>query len=180
MYSRTIKLEDNEIPAKINKETGEIIEEKQPRKYNRLKEGETMVLPEALFHKGFDFTNQFLMSKLNKTEWWILSVMISKAKPNTNSLEPLDDETSFRELELIFNTDRRILRAALKKLFDLGVYARFSVAEVNNPCQTYWILNPYISFKGRVTRTDIIRLFDNTIIALEYKKSTTGKKVASN
>jgi len=176
MYTRTFKLQDNEVPAKINKETGEITEVRN--EFRALEPTREVFNGKALFRKTYEDVDRFLLKKLSDAEYKVVTMMSLMADPGTNSLKPLDDSTSMRTLEDKFGVDRRRMSMILNKLFSLGVYAKFKIAEVDNPYKNYWILNPYISFKGRVIESDIMKLFNNTIIARhhfeEMEKLSTG------
>jgi len=176
MYTRNLKLKDNEVPAKINKETGEIVEVRN--EFKSLELTREVFSSKTLFRKTYEDVDRFLIKKLSDAEYKVVMMMALMADAGTNSLKPLDDSTSMRTLEEYFNVDRRRIRAILDKLFSLGVYAKFKIAEVDNPYKNYWILNPYISFKGRVIESDIMKLFNNTIIARhhfeEMSKLITG------
>lgn len=166
MYTRNLKLKDFEVPAKINKETGEITEVRNV--FNAIGESKQVFGDKTLFRKTFEDVDKFLITNLSDTEYKVVMMMALMAAPSTNSLEPLDDTTSMRALEKHFNVDRRRIVKVLNKLFSLGVYAKFKIAEVNNPYKNYWILNPYISFKGKIIDSDIVKLFQNTVIAKHH------------
>ena len=174
-YEVNLKLEHNESPAKVNMATGEICMLSTKKRFSNLKDDENIILPKGKFTKVFDVTRSFLLERLSKTEWWVLSIMIERALPGTNSMEPIDDDTSMRELERIFKTDRQVLKRALDKLFDIGAYANYSISE-SGERKKYWLLNPYVSFKGRKSNSDIMKIFDKTDIAVYYKNVCMGLK----
>jgi hypothetical protein len=57
----------------------------------------------------------------------------------------------------------------VKKLFELGVFAKFDVVEVDMEYKKYWVFNPYLSFNGRVMETSMKNLFKNTLPAKVYR-----------
>ena len=172
-YTRSIKLEHNQIPAKIDMETGEIIE--LSKCINKFPDNTERWLQHGSFHKTYTHTGEFLIKTLKPVELSVVMVMSIKAEPNTNALIPLDDDTTVRQLEQYFNVSKNRIKGILDKLFKLGIFARFEVATEDNPHMKYWILNPYVSFKGRLVDSDIVRLFQGTIIEKEYSKKSQSK-----
>ena len=92
------------------------------------------------------------------------------AEAYTNSLEPLNDETTINQLASLFGISRNKVTPTLKKLFQLGVYAKFEVVKPDVPYTKYWILNPFLSFNGRTLDSDIANLFIGTVIEKEFHK----------
>jgi reverse gyrase len=164
MYTQTIKLKDNELPAKINVETGEVKEVNH--KKNNIPEGKS-----KLGYDNFSITNNKMAMILEKhcsnEELGIIYKMISKSEFNTNSLNPLTDDTSIRDLANEFNVGKNKVIKIFSKLFELGVYAQISIANDINYGKPYWILNPYISWKGNLINSDIKRHFISTKIVKE-------------
>jgi hypothetical protein len=101
------------------------------------------------------------------------------AQFNTNSLDPLDDEFSTYALEEFFKVDRRKIKKIFKKLFDMGVYGKFSVSEIDEPYKNYWILNPFISCKGKLIESDVVRLFYKTEITQYHFECLKNSKVTT-
>lgn len=168
MYTRNLKLKDNEVPAKINLETGEITEVRNI--FNSIPEGKEMWLKNEKFSKMFTYSWKYLAKTLKEDELKVLVLMSITAQPSTNSMPPLNEEISMRQMEEFFGVDRRKLPNIFKALFDIGVFAKFEVATDEEFYKKYWILNPYISFKGRLISSDIAKLFYGTRIEKEYVK----------
>ena len=168
MYTRSLKLKDNEIPAKINMETGEIKEVRNI--FNSIPEGKELWLKNEKFTKMFTYSWKFLVGNLKSDELKVLIVMSLMAQSGTNSMPPLNEDVPMMQMEEYFGVDRRKLPKIFKTLFEIGVFARFEVANEEELYKTYWILNPYISFKGRLISSDITRLFYGTKIEKEYAK----------
>ena len=164
-YKATIELQHNEIPAVVNAETGEVIIKKRP---NNIPDGKEIFEPKGLFQKTYTKSWVFLKSKLSAFEFSVAFELALMAKANTNSLEPLNDETTVNQLVDRFNISRNKVRPLFKKLFELGVYAKFEVAKQDNPYKKYWILNPYLSFTGKLIESDIAELFKGTLIEINY------------
>lgn len=168
MRTEEIKLNDNERPAKINIETGEIQEVKQ--KANNIPEGKEVFEPNGIFLKTYTKSWKFLKSELTPFEFNVAFQLAIMAKANTNSLEPLNDDTTINQLAEIFGISRNKVTPILTKLYKLGVYAKFEAYKPHIPYTKYWILNPYLSFAGKLISSDIARLFNGTIIEMEYHK----------
>lgn len=168
MYNKRvdrIKLNHEEVLVKLNKETGEIKELKS--RPNNIPSGKELV--EFDFSKAYNpIIWRFLFEELTPLERDIVSRMTLMAEYGTNSLIPLDDDTTIPQLMETFNISKNKVTATFKKLFNLGIYARFEVKRVDVPYTKYWILNPYISFKGKLVDSDIKNLFRGTRIQIYY------------
>ena len=160
MYSQTIKLKDNELPAKVNVETGEIKE--VTNKKNNIPEGKS-----KLGYANFGMLNIELTSKLEKyfsnIEISVIFKMINRCEFNTNSLKPFNNETSVRILSQEFNIGVNQVNKVFKRLFQLGVYLQLSICENDEEIE-YWVLNPNIFWKGRLKQDSIFDHFRNTDI----------------
>ncbi|HPQ79869.1 MAG TPA: hypothetical protein PLG47_05415 [Candidatus Dojkabacteria bacterium] len=162
-YEVVIPLKHHEVPAKINKQTGEITEVRKRR--NNLPKDK------KLFQQN-DFTKVnnkivgYLSKELSNMELAIVFKMIGMAHFNTNSLKPLSNETSLRDLAETFGISINSVKKSFEKLFDYGVYAQFKIAK--NGVKEYWILNPYISFKGRLIDDSIWENFKGTKVEIAY------------
>jgi hypothetical protein len=87
---------------------------------------------------------------------------------NTNSLKPLDDNITIHELMSYFDISEKKVKTTFKKLFELGVYGKFEVAKKNKDYTKYWIVNPYLSFKGKTIEKSITELFKGTHISIAF------------
>jgi hypothetical protein len=165
-YRQEIGLKHNESAAAINLETGEV----RPisKKPNNIPAGKEIFEPNALFQKSYTKSWKFLKSKLTDFEFSVAFELALMAKANTNSLEPLNDETTVYQLVDRFSISRNKVKPLFKKLFELGVYGKFEVYDKTKPYTKYWVLNPYLSFSGSLISSDISRLFSGTEIALNY------------
>ena len=90
------------------------------------------------------------------------------AKMNTNSLEPFNGDTAIGVIANELNIGRNKVTPMFKRFFNLGVYAKFEVALENATYTKYWILNPYLSFSGKLISSDIAALFKGTVIERIY------------
>lgn len=175
MYEKLLKLKHNEKAAKIDMETGEITE--IPTRKNNIPEGKsTFGIDEKGWRKSFDYSWDFLETVLTDMELRVVQKLCRLAKMNTNSLEPLNDETTQVEIASCFKLDHRKTKKLFKKLHVLGVYAKFDVVYEHIPYTKYWILNPYLSFGGKLINSDIAELFIGTKLTNEYYKRLMEKQ----
>ena len=169
MYTQEVKLADNESVMKVNKETGEIKEVvKRP---NNIPEGKEIWQPNALFKKSYTKTWDYLEKELSALEFKAAFSMGMMAKANTNSLEPLNSETAFKELAEVLNVSKNKIKGVIEKLAYYGVFGEFSIINKDDPnWMKYWIFNPYLSFSGQLINSDIPNLFSKTRIADAFFK----------
>ena len=167
-YKATIALQHNEVPVALDKETGNLREIKH--KKSNIPEGKEVFEAKAQFQKTYTKSWIFLKQELNPFEFKIAFELALMAKAYTNSLEPLNDDTTVNQLALFFDISRNKVTPTLKKLHNLGVYGKFEVIEVGITYTKYWILNPYLSFNGQLIDSGIAKLFKNTVIAREFHK----------
>lgn len=178
MREETVKLEDHEFLVKANAITGE---GKDLRKAMRkLEEGKELFKDEGDWVKKYKGMGSFLRRRLSMVERDMVSLMTDMAQFGTNSLDPLDDEKTSIELSEYFGVHRNYIKKSLKNLYDLGVYGKFSVSEIDKHYKKYWILNPYISYGGNIIDSDIKNLFKNTEIAEYHFKLLRDKKALKN
>jgi hypothetical protein len=166
-YTTDVSLYHNEIPVALNQETGEI---RPIHKRNNIPDSKEVFEPQGIFKKDYSYSWEFLYETLTPLELRIVMKLSLMAKINTNSLEPLNDSTTQLEIAEIFQIDHRKSRKIFEKLFKLGVYARFEAYKPELPYSKYWILNPYLSFSGKLIGSDIAKLFEGTTLTNEYKK----------
>lgn len=159
MYTQTVKLQDNEVLMKTNTETGELKD--LPKNNNHLPEGMS-----KLKYSDFSIVNnntiKQLSNFLNNEELGVIMHMISISDFNSNSLNPLCDELSIRDKASILNIKKDKVKQITDKLFRLGVYLSIRVYE--NQEKEYWVLNPNISWRGRLVKDSIFIHFKDTMI----------------
>lgn len=160
MYTADFKLYDNELPAKVNAETGETTILK--KKVNNIPENKEIQKFDE-FNKVNSKAIDFLEKVLTNEELGIVFKMIKRADYETNVMLPLNDESSYRELAEEFGINKNKVGKIFQKLFNFGVYAQVKVA--NGIHSEYWTLNPYISWKGKFIDKNISIYFSNTLIA---------------
>ena len=167
MYRPNLLLKDNEIPAAINADTGEMREVKRGRPRNPNVESVESTLR---FTRQYVKSWQWLRANVSSIAYLVAQDMALMAKPITNSLEPLNGETTIAELATRFQVDRRKVKSVLEELFQAGVYAGFEVYEAERKHTKYWVLNPELSFSGAVRDVSIMPLFRNTRLSKAMRR----------
>lgn len=168
-YTKEIKLKHNEVAAKVNVETGEIKEvTKRP---NNIPEGKEKFIADEMFAKNYTKSWNFLLDNLSAVELKIAIKMSVMAEINTNSLSPLDNNTTIRELSEFFDIGINGVKKVFKHLMDVGVYASFKYGHYQRGIVEEWIFNPYISFKGKLINSDIKELFNKTKVAKVFNSN---------
>lgn len=167
-YTQEVKLNHNESIMILNKSTGEAKELVNKTRPNNIPEGKEVFEPDAIFQKHFTNSWKFLQRELSTLEFKAASSLAILAKANTNSLEPIDDNTAYKELSEILGVSINKVDSVLKKLWDYGIYGKFEVKQADKPYTKHWLLNPYLSFSGKVLHSDIAQLFKGTHIAKAF------------
>lgn len=159
-YKQTIELNNNESLAKVNNETGEVTTFQSNKR--KLPEGKS-----KLDYDNFSIINNNMLKVLFKecsaSEIKVILHMIYLSEFNSNSLNPLNNETSHRELGKIFDLDHKTIKTIFTSLKTLGVYLQLNITEVDG-VKEYWVLNPYISWKGKLKSDSLFLIFANTKI----------------
>jgi hypothetical protein len=162
-YKIEFKLKHDEVPAKINARTGEV--KQLTKKANNIPDDSEFFQKESSFKKEYVNAWKFLSKYLTDKEYVVAHTLGTLAKANTNSLEPLNDQTTINDLMKVLNVSKNLITPILNKLFLLGVYGKFEISIPEKPYTRYWIFNPYLSFSGKLIKSDIPRLFDLTYCA---------------
>lgn len=162
MYKKEIRLNDNEVPATVNIETGEIKE--VTHRPNNIPKDKEIFFIKGLFVKSYEIAWDYLLDNLSDKELRIVNRMQLMIRMNSNSLEPLNNDTSIQELSTTFNIHRNHVKRIFKNLKLHGVYAEFEVG-TKRGLKHYWVLNPYIAFKGKIINSALVDLFRETAIA---------------
>ena len=166
MYNKKVQLKHNEKLAIVDVETGEIKEvpngSGNPRsQYHNA---------DKTFSKRYVLAWRLLATQTTATEFNAANILSDKARAFTNSLIPLNDETTLVKLSEELKINRNIVGKIIEKLFNLGVIARFQVSNYDEGTQEfelakYWVFNPYLSFNGKVIDKGLSELFANTFYA---------------
>ena len=163
MYTQEVKLKDNEKIMKINSETGEVTT--IPKRMNNIPEGKS-IFTQNDFSKVNNKAIEYLEGVLTNAELGIVTKMIRLADYNTNSLAPLSNKTTVKELSEQFHIGINQVTKTFEKLFSLGVYAQFKISKYG--MKEYWILSPYLSFRGKLIHDSIWQNFKGTILEKEF------------
>ena len=163
-YGVKLRLNHNEVPAKVNVETGEVKQTRDGRMHNKFPENKS-----KLNYPSFGILNTraagIIADRFDIVERSIVFQMISMAKIGTNSLSPLNESTSQRELARVFDVSRSKVSKALDRLFREGVYMELVIAEGGERAE-YWVLNPNIFWRARTKDDSLFKQFENTNISI--------------
>lgn len=166
-YTTELKLEHDEIALKGNVRTGEISEiAKRP---NNIPEGKEIFEPNARFKKDYTQSLSWVRKSTTAIELQACMGLILMAKSNSNSLEPLNRFSSIRDLSYALDMSINKVGDIMYRLEELGVFATFRVMEADKRNEEIWVLNPYLSFAGRIVSSDLANLFKNTHIARAFR-----------
>jgi len=158
-YETTLKLMHEEIPAKINKSTGEVTEVN--RYVNNVPKTKS-IFRQNDFSKVNNKAIKFLFDNCSKVEIAIVMQLVGLADYNSNSLKPLSDEVTVRDLADFFNISTKSVKSIFKHLYELGIYAQFKVCK--DDMKEFWILSPYMSFKGKLIDDALVANFKGTVL----------------
>lgn len=156
MYEKTVRLKHNEQVAKVDMETGEITHVTD--RPNNLPNNKVVFNPEGRFKKMYDAAWDYLLDNTTPVEMRIVVKMCQMTRMNSNSLAPLNNTSSTIEIAETFGIHRNHVKRIFTKLLKLGIYAEFKFGAVEG-IRHYWVLNPYISFKGKTIDKGILDLF---------------------
>ena len=161
MYKKEIVLHHNEIASKINVNTGEVIP--LMNRPNNIPEGRS-----KLDYKRFGMLNLDLSIKLEKyfsnLEIAVIYKLINRVDFNNNSLNPLNDDVSIRMLADEFNISINSVPKVFSRLKEMGVYAQLDISE-DSEDRKYWILNPYLFWRGKLKDDSLFITFSKTDVA---------------
>ncbi|MGL5796959.1 MAG: hypothetical protein ACRCYT_02020 [Cetobacterium sp.] len=163
-YEQTVRLPHNKKIISVDVETGDM--QDIPKRINNIPKGKSKLDYERYHISNDNFIKKALsMNLITNEELGIITHMSSIAEINTNSLRPLTDKTTLKDLSERFQVPIKRVEKIFKKLFSLGVYSQlnyFSYSE--NQEVTYWVLNPYISWKGNLRNDSIFNSFVDTMV----------------
>jgi hypothetical protein len=159
-HVQTVGLYNGEDLYATDIETGDM---RKIKKYaNNIPSGKSL-----LDYKNFGMLNMDVTKKLEKyfsnLELSIIFKLINRVEFNSNSLKPLNDDTSIRLLAEEFNISINTVPKIFKNLKEMGVFAQLDISE-NKESKKYWILNPYIFWRGKLKDDSLFVAFNNTDI----------------
>ena len=161
-YKETIELGHNEVPARLNLDTGEFLVASKPEK-----RGDDTLGPNPIkkFSKRNEMAWEVLETQTSNLEYAVANKLTRYLKMHTNSLDPLNNDTTLTTLSEEFGVSRKSISGVFDRLFRLGVYGKFELYEMNEKYKNYWIFNPYLTSNGKYTKKDVLGLFQNTLYA---------------
>lgn len=166
-YTTELKLKHNEIPAIINTETAELKELTSNQYKKEPKDRSTMYFNDfnQPWSRTFSASWKLLETQTTPKELLVAHKLAIRAKAYTNSLEPLNPESTVRVLAQELQENKNNIDKIIDKLFKLGVIGKFEVYEDNQHHQKYWVFNPFLSFNGKTIKKDVANLFSRTTYA---------------
>lgn len=186
MYEQKVKLTHEEHVEIVNGNSGEV--KRVRRGPSNLPENKEIFDPPTRWAKFYNTAMDYMLEVFKPIELKIIMQMMAMAREHSNSLKPINDDTSIAELGKTFGIHRNNVKKLLNKLYNHGVYAEFDFAKAplsfdpNDPSTfnneskrtKYWVLNPYIAFRGKTIDTALVDLFRETKIA-RYVKNILDK-----
>lgn len=169
-----VRVKHNEIIQFVNPDTGKV--RTMPNRVNNLPSSKEMHFPGGRFVKFYEESMDYMLKVFKPTELKIVIQMMQMASFNSNSMKPLNDDTSIKELSDTFGIHRNNIKKLLAKLFSHGIYAEFDFAKAplsfdpsdpttfddeSKACK-YWVLNPFVSFKGKTISSALVDLFSES------------------
>lgn len=168
-YDLSVPMLDNEVLQKLNKETGEVEDIELPVANKQTgKHSDLMIFePDGLFVKEYSPGWDWLYLHTTALEYKVAGYLSHRAHPVTNSLKPLSDGTTQRELAAILRISLGKVSVTINRLFELGVFGKFEV-HADKEYKKYWLFNPYLTFRGKYLHQSVWELFKDTNIAKVY------------
>lgn len=158
MRVKQIKLQDNEIAAKIDQTTGEVIMIKDYS--NNIPSGKS-IWKNGFYRQPSVYGLEWMDKELSDIQIRIVNNLIRKMGKD-NTLEPLSDDSSIEEVASFLNVSKDTIKRHIKIIYDKGVYGKFEVSKTNKGYSKHWILNPYISTSSKLVNDTITNLFKGT------------------
>ena len=172
-YDVKVSLGHHESLAKIDKVTGEITEVRTKKKA-LTKEGDGLVKPDfGLFTRTYTDTWRVLHKDMTSLEFACACRLSLYAKAFTNSLMPLSDKASLVEKSDMLGVSVNMVGKVSARLYGFGVYGKWENGieiKEGEEYKKYWVLNPYLSYNGRVIDESILDLFKDSVPAKIYAK----------
>lgn len=167
-YTESVPLKHHQSPAIYDEITGEY---KKLNPKNKLPEGKEKY-QEKCMTDSFSKLNlrilPYLIEIFNPIEIKMILKMIELIDYNSNSLDPINNDTSLRDLAKTFDVSRNRIKTYLEHLFKFGVYASFKVHKDKK--EEFWILNPYIAWQGELIDSGLKANFKGTKIEIYLRK----------
>ena len=169
-YKAIVEFDDDHTPTLRNDKTGRITEALTVSKKfvkRNIPDGKVVHAPGAQYNKLYTNVQLFLRKELTIRERGIVAELIALASKKDNSLEPLSDKITREVLAKQFEVGKNTILNIIKKFKNLGIIGTFEVIKRNDDnyvSHSYWVLNPYISYNGKLIEDTISNLFKGTEI----------------
>lgn len=172
-YKVEVGLKHNELPARVNIETGEF--EAVTMRSSNIPD-ERIKWSNGNFKQPSKFGLQWAYDNLSDTQLRMFLKMVEMSGKD-NTLKPLNDDISITNLMNIFKLSKNTIKNNIDILFKKGVYGRFEVSTIHNELETYWILNPFLSVSQGTVLKEVFNLFKNTEPAIYCKIKTNPNNI---
>jgi len=125
----------------------------------------------SIVSTGYVYTNnnvmRFLLKSLTPIEFRA-AMSLSHLSGKENVISGLNNRSTLNDYMRAFDVSINKVKPILSKLKDVGVYETIGNA---------LILNPYLSFAGRLIESDVAELFKNTHCARAFYNEDYGKTI---
>ena len=166
-YKAIIEYDYNQTPLLKNEDTGKLTQaitmSKEYAKRN-IPDGKVVHAPGAQYNKSYSNVRLFLDRELTTRELGILSriktLVINK---KFNNLKPLSDKTTVLELAKFFKVGKNTITPIITKFKFLGIIGVIEIVQTTD-IGKYWILNPYITYNGKLIDEVLAVTFKGTHI----------------
>lgn len=178
-YIAEIECNHDEIPAKISKIDGQLVEYKN-RRVNNIPQDHALFLTKLNFDKHYwasSYVWDWLDTVLTPLESKVAQRLTRLGRMNTNSLEPLNDLTLLSDLSKEFDISKNKVGPIFRNLASLGIYMSCEIADKDRVMKKCWVLNPYLTFSGSIIDIGIALLFKNTPV---YNTFMEGHRLLGN
>lgn len=172
-YKTKLELENHEVPAKLDMQTGEFIEIKsKEEKASREMKDPTMMYfySDQPFQRHFTMAWRLLETQTTPVEYKVACKLGMMAQAYTNCINHLTPDSTVRDVAEVLKIDKNNVAKIIEKLFKLGVIGKFEVYNQFEVHHKYWLFNPYLSFNGKGIKKDVHSLFSGTTYAMFNNK----------
>lgn len=161
-YKYTYNLKDNQTPAIIDLETGEVTSLESVEIPNN----DTVKYKAMKTYIRFNQPCWLYLEKIvDSIEYKAANKLALLAEACTSSLIPYSDETSAVELSKDLGINRNKVKKVMNRLIDVGVIGKLEIGDSTFKRHSYWIFNPYLAFNGDRIHEDVLSLFSSTVFA---------------
>ena len=123
--------------------------------------------PSMIFSKRYPNSWRFLERELSDIEFKVTIALSLLATRGTNEIEALEKTITAKKLSELFGVSRDLINPILEKLLNYGVYMNVTVHH-EDKVFTGHLLNPFLSFSGRLLHSNVIGLFKPTAVGKAF------------